>query len=114
MSLHRSVEIGRTAASLALIAVTLVACASVPKTEPVTVEDVVGMSRQGIDARTMIAKMREGGSVYRLSGSKLAALKADGVPDRVLDYMQQTYLRAERDRQLQECELGAPYFSVDE
>lgn len=72
------------------------------------------MSGQGVDASSMISKMREAGTVYRLSGSKLAALRAEGVPDPVLDYMLQTYLRVERERQLQECTLGPPYFPVDE
>ena len=72
------------------------------------------MSGQGVDASSMIAKMREAGTVYRLSGSKLAALRTEGVPDPVLDYMLQTYLRVERERQLQECTLGPPYFPVDE
>jgi len=38
------------------------------------------------------ARTQGGGQMtpYRLSGSHLAALKAAGVPDPVLDYMQQT------------------------
>lgn len=97
-----------------LLAVVLAGCASVPKPPPVTVQEIVQMSGQGVDASSMIAKMREAGTVYRLSGSKLAALRTEGVPDPVLDYMLQTYLRVERERQLQECTLGPPYFPVDE
>jgi hypothetical protein len=89
-------------------------CANVPARAPLTVEQVIAMSRSGSDASTIIARMQDAGGVYRLSGSKLAALKVDGVPDPVLDYMQQTYLRAERERQIVEgCLLGPPYFPVN-
>jgi len=89
-------------------------CTTVPTRAPVTVEQVIAMSKNGTDAPSIIAKMQDAGTVYRLSGSQLAALKADGVPDPVLDYMLQTYLRAERERQVLEgCILGPPYFLVN-
>jgi hypothetical protein len=89
-------------------------CTTLPTQAPVTVEQVIAMSKNGTDAPSIIAKMQEAGIVYRLSGSKLAALKTDGVPDPVLDYMLQTYLRAERERQVLEgCILGPPYFPVN-
>ena len=79
-----------------------------------TVERVIAMSKSGTDASSIIAKMQEAGTVYRLSGSQLAVLKAEGVPDPVLDYMLRTYLRAERERQVLEgCILGPPYFPVN-
>ena len=88
-------------------------CASTPATAPVSVEQIVQMSKDGNDGPSIVAKMRQAGTIYRLSGSKLAALKLDGVPDQVLDYMLQTYLRAERERQVEECALGPPYFPVE-
>jgi hypothetical protein len=98
----------------AAFVVSAAGCANVPAMRPVTVDQVIAMSRSGSDASTIIARMQDAGGVYRLSGSQLAALKADGVPDPVLDYMQQTYLRAERERQILEgCLLGPPYFPVN-
>jgi len=67
------------------------------------------MSTEGTQAPVIIAKMRESRAVYRLPGSAFAALKNEGVADPVLDYMLETYLRAERGRQAQHCILGPPY-----
>ena len=54
------------------------------------------MSQDGVPPSEIIQRMREAGMVYRLSGSELARLKAQGVPDEVLDYMQSTYLEDAR------------------
>ena len=43
--------------------------------------------------------MRRSGTVYRLKASQLAQLKEEGVPDSVIDYMQETYLDAVRNDQ---------------
>jgi hypothetical protein len=88
-------------------------CASTPEKGPVTVEQIIQMSRNGTDAPIILAKMQEAGTVYRLSGSRLAMLKSEGVPDPVLDYMLQTYLRAERQRQVDNCVMGPPYFVLE-
>jgi hypothetical protein len=93
-------------------------CASTPATKaPVTIEQVIEMSRNGTDAPTIIAKMQQTGTVYRLPGSSVAMLKGEGVPAPVLDYMLQTRWRAERE-QADECfkwiwcMVGPPYFVV--
>lgn len=90
---------GRPAATGALVLVALLAgCASRPAREPVTVDQIVQMSRDGVIASDIIAKMETADTVYRLSGSQLAHLKEQGVPDQVLDYMQDTYVDYERSR----------------
>jgi len=63
-----------------------------PTKPPVTVPQIVLMSKEGIPSDEIIAKMRESGTVYRLQASQLAQLKEQGVPDAVIDYMQQTYI----------------------
>jgi hypothetical protein len=99
-------------------AVLIAGCASTPTTKaPVTIAQVIEMSRNGTDAPSIIAKMQETGTVYRLPGSSLAMLKGEGVPAPVLDYMLQTRSRAERE-QADECLkwiwciMGPPYFVV--
>ena len=57
------------------------------------------MSNEKIPVETMLAKMRESGTIYRLSASQLAHLHDEGVPDAVVDYMQETYLEAVRRHQ---------------
>ena len=71
------------------------------KVQPVTVSEVVEMSKAGLSAEIMIQKMRDSGTIYRLSASELVRLHEEGVPDEVLNYMQQTYLTAvRRDQEL--------------
>lgn len=96
---HRIVPVF-TAASLALM---LAGCASVPPPPPVTVPDVIRLSHEGDPPEQIIQRMRDAGMVYRLKASQLARLHQEGVPDAVLDYMQDTYLEAVRnDQRLQD------------
>jgi len=63
---------------------------------PVTIEEIIRMSNAKVPMDTMLEKLRESGTIYRLSASQLAHLHDEGVPDAVVDYMQQTYLEAVR------------------
>jgi hypothetical protein len=64
--------------------------------QPVTVEQIVKMSKAGIAPDEIVRRMRESRTVYRLSASQLAELRDKGVADPVIDYMQHTYLAAVR------------------
>ena len=66
---------------------------------PVTVPQIIQMSNAKVPPGEIIQKMRDSGAVYQLQASQLAQLKEQGVPDAVLDYMQQTYLDAVRQEQ---------------
>lgn len=66
---------------------------------PLTVQQIVTMSREGVPASAIIAQIRESGTVYRLQASQYAKLKSEGVPDAVLNAMQHTYIRAIRRNQ---------------
>ena len=73
------------------------------KVPPVTVGQIVEMSKAGTPTVDIIAKIRESGTVYRMKASDLAKLKEQGVSDDVIDYMQKTYLHAvERDQRLED------------
>jgi hypothetical protein len=63
---------------------------------PVTVGDVIHMSKTGVPAETILDHMRESQAVYRLTASQLAQLRGQGVADQVVDYMRQTSLYAVR------------------
>ena len=69
-------------------------CAQRPA--PPTVADVVRLSREGVGADGIIGRMDESGAVYRLRAPELANLLGQGVPDRVIDYMNQTNIEAAR------------------
>jgi len=70
--------------------------------EQVTVGQVIEMSKEGVPAGTIVEKMRGSQSVYRLTAAQLAELHDLGIADQVLDYMQQTYIEAERREQSNE------------
>ena len=85
-----------------LICVTLLSgCAALgfKQPEPVTVGQVIEMSKEGVPAETIVRKMRDSETVYRLTAAQLAELHDVGIADQVLDYMQQTYIEAERREQ---------------
>ena len=67
--------------------------------EPVTVGQVIQMSKDDVPPETIVKKMRDSGTVYRFTAAQLAELHDLGVADQVLDYMQQTYIDAERREQ---------------
>jgi hypothetical protein len=67
--------------------------------EPVTVGEVIEMSKEGVPAQTIVQKMRDSGTVYSLTAAQLAELHDLGVADPVLNYMQHTYIEAERRQQ---------------
>jgi hypothetical protein len=67
-----------------------------PLPPPPTIDEIVGSSAAGVPADDIIKRMRESQAVYRLPASELAKLHDQGVPDKVIDYMQRTHIEAER------------------
>ena len=67
-----------------------------PNPKPVTVPQVLVMTKSGTSDSEIIRQMKASGTVYRLKASQLADLKQQGVASEVIDYMQQTYLDAVR------------------
>src|SRR5437870_9261189 len=67
--------------------------------EPVTVGQVIQMSKDDVPPETIVKKMQDSESVYRFTAAQLAELHDMGVADPVLNYMQQTYIEAERRQQ---------------
>ncbi len=66
------------------------------RTEAVTVPEIVRMSQEGVPPDQIIERIDRSGTAYRLSASQLADLGDRGVPEEVLDHMQETYLQAVR------------------
>ena len=64
-----------------------------------TVSEVVEMSQAGVPAEEIIDQMVDSGTVYPLDAAQLIRLHHQGVPDAVLNYMQETYLDDVRERQ---------------
>ena len=65
--------------------------------EPLTLEKIVAMSKEGKDAQAIIVDIKASRNVYDIQASQYAKLSRDGVPDAVLDFMQVGQLKmAER------------------
>jgi hypothetical protein len=76
------------------------ACASLGKIPPApTTAEIVQLSKDGVPAGEIIRRIDESRAVYRLSASALAQLRAQGVSDEVINYMQQTYIASVRDEE---------------
>ncbi|HTT39919.1 MAG TPA: hypothetical protein VMH32_19905 [Burkholderiales bacterium] len=59
---------------------------------PMPIAEVVNLSKSGAPPPVIIQRIRDTGTTYALRGSDFAKLKADGVPDPVLDYLQQSFV----------------------
>ncbi|MBL0123248.1 MAG: hypothetical protein IPP88_11150 [Betaproteobacteria bacterium] len=93
--MKRSVPVFIFAATFLLLS----GCATVPDSgpAPLTLAQIVDMAKQGKDAPTIIGEIKLTHAVYDVTASQYAKLSRDGVPDAVLDYMQQGQIRmAER------------------
>jgi hypothetical protein len=78
----------------------LAGCATVnrePERTPLSLAQIVDLSKSGKDAQTIIAEIKGTHAVYDVQASQYAKMSRDGVPDAVLDFMQQGQLKlAER------------------
>jgi hypothetical protein len=61
-------------------------------TQPLAIVDAVAMSRSGTPPEDVIRRIRDSKTTYALRGSDFGKLKAAGVPDQVLDYLQQSFV----------------------
>lgn len=93
--MNRSLPVSIFAATVLLLS----GCATMaePERPPLTLAQIVDLSKQGKDAPTIINEIKQTHAVYDVTASQYAKLSRDGVPDAVLDFMQQGQIRmAER------------------
>ena len=90
-----------TALALLVSATLLSGCSAIgfQQHDPVTISQVIQMNKDGVPTDSIIKAMRDSDAVYRLTAAQLAELHDMGLPDPVLNYMQQTYIEAERRQQ---------------
>ncbi len=67
--------------------------------KPVTVSDIIQMSKDKVPPSTIIQKIKKSHTLYKLSASQLADLEKQGVSPEVINYMEQTHLNAVRHNQ---------------
>jgi hypothetical protein len=78
--------------ALALLFAVLAGCAGLHRPPPPSLEQVVAMSKAGTPPEEIIRVLQDSGAVYPLTGSQIAKLHEQGVPDTVLDYLQNAYM----------------------
>ncbi len=95
----------------ALLGMALAGCATLlPTAERVTIEQLVARAKQGESLDTLVAMVRAQPAAYGLQGSDFARLKAEGLPDRVLDELQRLEIaKAEERERLLRWEPPWPY-----
>ncbi|MCS6997117.1 MAG: hypothetical protein NZ533_09245 [Casimicrobiaceae bacterium] len=76
----------------------LAGCATWPMAERVTLEQLVARARQGESIDQLVALVRTQ-RAYGLTGSDFARLRAEGLPDRVLDELHRLELAAAEERE---------------
>lgn len=76
---------------LMLACLLLAACASAPRPAAPSVAEIVRMSQEKVADDTIMNRIRDSRGVYKLSASELIELRRQGVSEKVLDYMQNTY-----------------------
>jgi hypothetical protein len=102
MEIFKNSSLRKPGALVLLICATLLGgCSafSFKQPDPVTIGQVIQMNKDGVPADSIIKTMRDSDTVYRLTAAQLAELHDMGLPDQVLNYMQQTYIDAERRQQ---------------
>jgi len=68
-------------------------CATVDSSrKPMPITEVVKLSKSGAESPVVIQRIRDSRTTYALRGSDFSKLKANGVPDPVLDYLQQSFV----------------------
>lgn len=82
------------AVALVLAATLATGCASIPRIEPLTVEQIVQLSKDGLPAKDIIERIDDTRTVVPIRGSQFAKLRTEGVDDEVLDHLQRRYLQA--------------------
>jgi hypothetical protein len=73
-----------------------------PPVATVSLDEIVAMSKQGVPADSIIAKIKESNSQYELSPSQMVALTTQGVDAKVLDYIHESREQFVRDSMAEE------------
>ena len=73
-----------------------VGCAGMQRRPPPSIDQIVEMARAGKPAEEIVRELQETRAVYPLTASQIVKLHEQGVPDAVLDYMQNNYAESIR------------------
>jgi len=66
---------------------------------PVTIPDIIRMSKDSMSSKDIIKEIRKSHTAYTIKASEYAKLQKDGVADSVVNFMQKTHLNLIRQQQ---------------
>jgi hypothetical protein len=74
----------------------LCGCAGLQRRPPPSIDQIVEMAKAGKPAEEIVRELQDTRAVYPLTASQIVRLHEQGVPDAVLDYMQNAYAESIR------------------
>jgi hypothetical protein len=81
--------------TIAILAALFVGCATThPRPPPLTQTDIISMVKAGMTEEDIMRRIDDTRTVFRLSSEEVVRLRNEGVSDRVVNYMLDTYTRA--------------------
>ena len=102
----------KTLCLLSLVAFIAIGCASQPKTPPpppVTLNDVIQMTRAHATDQQIIDRINASHTIFRLTANEIVYLRSENVSEPVVNYMNDTYARYLAEQQAKE--QNKPHFS---
>lgn len=96
---------------LILAALSLSGCVVVrPRPEPVSPEEIIRLSEEGVPPEEIIEKIRASRTVYRMDAEDVVRLDERGVDKQVIDFMMDTERRAIKRRYYYGSYYYGPYY----
>jgi len=81
------------------------------ETKPVTLPDIVQMSKDQLPSKNIINEIKKSRTAYTLKASEYAKLQQQGVADSVVNYMQKTHIDLiRRNQQTQNSYYWSPWY----
>ncbi len=71
-------------------------CAGLERRPPPSLDQIVKMSNEGTPPEAIVRELQDTRAVYPLTASQIVKLHEQGVPEPVLDYMQNVYAESIR------------------
>lgn len=101
----------KTLTLLSVLAFLVVGCATKPRPQPLAQADIVSLTKAGVPDDEIIARIDRTRTVFRLGSEDVIRLRNEGVSDRVVNYMLDTYARyvAARERRQAYSDYDGPY-----
>ena len=82
-----------------------------PEVKPVTLPDIVQMSKDNVSSKKIINEIKKSHTAYTLKASEYAKLQQQGVADSVVNYMLQTHINLIRHNyQMQDSYYWSPWY----